>query len=908
MYAVEVAEVTDGVGESRAGAVCDHDYKNILFDKEEADMDEVIEAAKASYAHNFISQLPQGYDTKICRSSDTITTTQFITDNQTIVSSGGSFEMGFFSPGSSNNWYLGIWYKKITTQTVVWVANREIPITNPSGVIKIVNPGILVLLKKTAGQIIWSTNTSRSVQNPVAQLLESGNLVVKDANDDNPDNFLWQSFDYPCDTLLPGMKLGKNLVTGRDWYLSSWKSNDDPARGLHTYWLDLHGYPQFWGSNGSVEWYRYGPWNGQRFTGYPSLNQNSIYNFSFVFSKQEAYYIYELLNSSIVSRLLINKNGYMQRWTWVDRRGWVLYTTGPTTTCDSYAMCGAYASCNIGNSPICGCLDKFVPRLPTEWAMGISSSGCVRRKALDCQNRDGFLKYLGIKLPDTRYSWFNESMTLKECQTACLHNCTCMAYAALNISSGEGSGCLLWFGDLIDIKEEENGQDLYIRMASSELGMTLYITGFSFLVQKNYVIFVSNKFLKGVADLQSFHFQLSYESACRKIYSTISKASSVGKKGEKIEVSLALSMGLGLPIFCLIFYVWRKKQQQQIKRKGTMRDIFKQGGNNESQKKDLELPLFDFATIMNATSNFSASNKLGEGGFGTVYKGTLEGGQQIAVKRLSRNSRQGIDEFKNEVICIAKLQHRNLVKLLGAAFKEKKRYPIRCTILDWPKRFHIINGIARGLLYLHQDSRLRIIHRDLKVSNVLLDIVMNPKISDFGMARTFKGDETEANTNRVVGTYGYMSLEYAVDGHFSVKSDVFSFGVLVLEIVSGKRNRGFFHPGHNLNLLGHVKIKAWTVYKEGKSLDLLDEAVRDSCHVSEVLRSIHVGLLCVQQSPKDKPTMSSVVLMLGSEGALPCPKQPGFFTERNLTEADNPSSKNAPTSTNEFTITILEPR
>ncbi|XP_028069406.1 G-type lectin S-receptor-like serine/threonine-protein kinase At4g27290 isoform X1 [Camellia sinensis] len=153
-----------------------------------------------------------------------------------------------------------------------------------------------------------------------------------------------------------------------------------------------------------------------------------------------------------------------------------------------------------------------------------------------------------------------------------------------------------------------------------------------------------------------------------------------------------------------------------------------------------------------------------------------------------------------------------------------------------------------------------------------------------------------------------MSPEYAIDGHLSVKSDVFNFGVLVLEIVSGKRNRGFFHLDYNLNLLGHVKIKAWMVYKEGKSLDLLDEAVRDFCHVSEVLRSIHVGLLCVQQSPKDRPTMSSVVLMLGGEGALPCPKQPGFFTERNLTKADNFSGRNAPTSTNEFTITILEPR
>ncbi|CAL5405727.1 unnamed protein product [Camellia sinensis] len=763
----------------------------------------------------------------ISEAIDTITTTQFITDNQTIVSSDGSFEMGFFSPGNSKNRYLGIWYNKIASQTAVWVANREIPITNQSGILKITNPGILVLLNET-GNIIWSLNTSRTVQNPIAQLLESGNLVVKDANDDNPDNFLWQSFDYPCDTLLP------------------------------------------------VEWYMSGPWNGLRFSGNPSLKKNSIYKFNFVFNKQEVSYSYELLNSSIVSRFSINENGFVQRWTWVDGKGWVLYLSGPTDTCDTYALCGKYGSCNVGNSPVCGCLDKFVPSRPKEWAMGVSTNGCIRRTPLDCEKGDGFLKYSGIKLPDTQYSWFNESMTLKECQTACSHNCTCMAFTTLNIS-GEGSGCLLWFGDLIDIKEyTENGQDIYIRMASSES--------------------------EGLA---------------------ISNGGSKEKKGETIGISLAISM-VTLPlIFCLLFYVWRKKQQQQqLKREGRTRDIFKQGYNNESQTKDLELPLLDLATIMNAANKFSESNKLGAGGFGTVYKflGMLEG-QEIAVKRLSRNSKQGVDEFKNEVICIAKLQHRNLVKLLGCCIQGEEKMliydympnksldsfifdPTRSTILDWPKRFHIINGIARGLLYLLQDLRLRIIHRDLKASNVLLDIDMNPKISDFGMARSFRGEETEANTSRVVGTYGYMSPEYAVDGFFSIKSDIFSFGVLVLEIVSGKRNRGFFHLDHNLNLLGH----AWMMYKEGTSLELLDETVKDFCHLFEVLRSIHVGLLCVQQHLEDRPTMSSVVLMLGSEGALPCPKQPGFFTERNLTEADKSSGRNAPTSTNEFTITILEPR
>ncbi|KAK4352233.1 hypothetical protein RND71_027751 [Anisodus tanguticus] len=236
----------------------------------------------------------------------------------------------------------------------------------------------------------------------------------------------------------------------------------------------------------------------------------------------------------------------------------------------------------------------------------------------------------------------------------------------------------------------------------------------------------------------------------------------------------------------------------------------------------------------------------------------------------------------------------------------KKAYFVDQTknrLLDWTKRYNIINGIARGLLYLHQDSRLRIIHRDLKASNVLLDTYMNPKISDFGMARSVAGNEMGAKTCNVVGTHGYMSPEYAVDGIFSVKSDVFSFGVLLLEIVSSKRNRGFVHEDHNLNLIGH----AWKLYKEDRSLELIDEQLADSCHVSQVLRSIEVGLLCVQQWPEDRPNMSSVVQMLGNENLLPEAKEPGFFMERKVREAENSASQTG-SSKNEVTITLLEPR
>ncbi|OMP04567.1 hypothetical protein COLO4_09513 [Corchorus olitorius] len=622
---------------------------------------------------------------KWCIALDTISPSQSLSDGETLVSGDKSFKLGFFSPGSSKNRYVGIWYKKIPVRTIVWVANRQNPINDTSGLLMVNSTGNLVLLSQNQ-TVVWSSNTTKKAQSPIVQLLDSGNLVLRDERNGDSDSeaYLWQSFDYPTDTLLPGMKLGWDLRTGLDRRLVAWKNSDDPSPGDFSWGIELqYNNPEVVMWKGSKKFYRSGLWNGLGFSGAPELRFNPLFHFRFVSNKDEVFYAFFLQDKSLLTRIVMNQTNYLrQRLVWSDGT-WKVYALVPRDQCDSYGLCGAYGSCIVSQSPVCQCLDGFKPKKPEKWSSMDWSEGCLRRKPMNCSNKDGFVKLKGIKVPDAAHSWIDRTMNLRECRAKCLENCSCMAYTNANIS-GRGSGCVMWVDDLIDIRQIASGQELYVRVSASEL-----------------------------------------------------------KKKKGIE-----------------------ETEQNI----------------EERREDMELPLFDLSTIAKATDMFSLNNKLGEGGFGVVYK----------------------------------------------------------------------------------DSRLRIIHRDLKASNVLLDHEMNPKISDFGMAKTFGGDQSEGNTNRVVGTYGYMAPEYAIDGLFSVKSDVFSFGILLLEIISGKKNRGFHHQDKTVSLIEH-------------------------------------------QHPEDRPSMSSVVLMLGGESALPQPNEPGFLSNKNSFKAVSWST-NPESSTNEMTVTHLEAR
>ncbi|KAJ0699330.1 putative protein kinase RLK-Pelle-DLSV family [Helianthus annuus] len=796
-----------------------------------------------------------------CTALDTIYANQDIKDGKaTLVSDGETFELGFFSPGKSNNRYLGIWYKKISHGTVVWVANREQPITDTSGMLKLSRHGNLVI-RSGGNPMVWSSNSTGNNTVVVAQLLDTGNFVVW-----NKNKMIWQSFDYPGDTFLPGMKIGKDLVTGLQWCLTSWKSPDDPSVGEYRNIHDTNGYPQNLWWHGEILQGRLGPWNGLGFSGSPVEKENQIYSPEFVMNEKEIYTAYQL-KSRVLQRVVLTWDGKTLILQWIERiKDWIVYANAVVDICDRFSLCGPFGICSINKHPPCICMKGFEPRNREEWEASDWASGCIRKKPLQCGNGsgDGFWKIARVKVPDTRRVWYNVSMTLKECEMTCKGSCSCTGYTSLDIRNG-GSGCLLWLDELLDTREYEADQDIYIRMAASEL--------------------------EGLVD----------------------SLSNFNKKKRTLIVVLLTSTAM-LLLFAVAYVCRKIRKTPHMKGQGNWYALDAKNTSLQMEQLD-DLQCYSLHEVARATGNFSISNKIGQGGFGPVYKGVLKDGREIAVKRLSETSQQGLDEFKNEVICIAKLQHRNLVKLLGYCAHQNELILIyeymtnksldwflfdetRSLMLNWPQRFKIIHGIARGILYLHQDSRLQVIHRDLKAANILLDGDMNPKISDFGLARNFVGHDTITKTKKVVGTHGYIPPEYAVHGRFSIKSDVFSFGVLVLEIICGKRNREFFHADHSDNLLGH----AWRLYKDGRSIGLLSASLQASCVVSEVLRSIHIALLCVQHHPEDRPTMWSVVLMLVGEGPLPKPKPPAFFTEESYNELESLPS------VDECTITVLYAR
>ncbi|MCD9642917.1 hypothetical protein HAX54_029966 [Datura stramonium] len=806
-------------------------------------------------------------------SSDSISINQFLQDSETLVANNKRFKLGFFSPENSTNRYVGIMFT-VQSPSVIWVANRDKPLQDSSGTLTISEDGNLVIMNGQ-NKSLWSSNISPALRNSTAQLLDTGNLVLKD---NSSGRVLWESFSDLSDSLLQHMKLGIDKSTNTTNLLKSWRSPVDPSDGSFSAGTKPETIPQiFIWKNGLPHW-RSGPWNKQVFIGVPEMTSFYFSGFELVSDNTgTTYFSYSYADQGDdMLYLVLNSTGFLQQKNlYAGKNEWEVTWAGPANECDFYGKCGPFGSCDANGSPICTCLQGFKPKNQEEWGKGNWTNGCIRKTMLENERnnsnieqvkQDWFLKLQSMKVPDFAIL---VSFEEEDCESGCLRNFSCIAY-----SYYIGIGCMHWERSLIDVQKfSKSGADLFIRLAYTEQDQ---------------------------------------------------------KKDNKLAIGIVLPVICSIVIAILGYISYKlrakhrgRKRKSELLSSKSLPSYYKLslGRDDNNQVKFEDLPLYNFDMLANATDNFHQSSKLGQGGFGPVYKGKLSEGQDIAVKRLSQSSAQGLEEFMNEVVVISKLQHRNLVRLLGCCIERGEKMlvyefmPKRSLdaylfgahfeeeyFLDWSKRVIIIEGIGRGLLYLHRDSRLRIIHRDLKASNILLDEYLNPKISDFGMARIFEGNQDQANTIRVVGTYGYMAPEYAMEGRFSEKSDVYSFGVLLLEIISGRRNTSFHEDDCALSLLAY----AWKLWNENMIVELVDPKIIDLQLKKEIQRYVHVGLLCVQEYAEDRPNVSTVLSMLTREIAdLPCPKQPAFTTRPACSKK---GSSRIQGSVNDVSVTIMEGR
>ncbi|CAA7029724.1 unnamed protein product [Microthlaspi erraticum] len=599
-----------------------------------------------------------------------INTSSPLSIEQTLSSPSDFYELGFFSPNNSRNLYAGIWFKNVDPRVAVWVANRDTPVTTSTASLTLSSNGTLILLDGNQ-DVVWSAGEASTSNKCHAELLDTGNLVVID---DVSRETLWESFENLGNTLLPQSSLTYDLPQGKKRVLTSWRNDTDPSPGEFTLEITPQVPSQQLLRRGSVPYSRSGPWARTRFSGIDGWDESFVSPFSLVQDvvNGTGSFSYSTFRNYNLSYLTVTSEGQIKIY-WDNGKRWLHHFTAPENSCDFYGACGPFGYCVRSSSPRCRCLKGFVPKSDEEWRKRNWTSGCVRRTQLSCkanastrrQGRDAdvFYRMTNVKTPDLYQ--FASFLNAEQCYEGCLGNCSCTAFAYIS-----GIGCLVWNGELVDtVQFLTNGEILSIRLASSELA----------------------------------------GSSRTKII---------------VGISVSLSIFVILAVTAYLFWRYRAKQNESTP---VVVDTSQDARKNDFAPRDISgVNFVEMNTIRTATDDFSSSNKLGQGGFGPVYKGKLPDGREIAVKRLSSSSGQGTEEFMNEITLISKLQHRILVRLLGYCIEGEEKIliyefmvnksldiflfdPSLKFELDWPKRFDIIQGIARGLLYLHRDSRRRVV-------------------------------------------------------------------------------------------------------------------------------------------------------------------------------------------------------
>ncbi|KAL1821702.1 hypothetical protein DCAR_0418134 [Daucus carota subsp. sativus] len=794
-----------------------------------------------------------------CRSfgADTIAANQTISGDQTIVSSGENFKLGFFKPGKSSKYYVGIWYNKVSTQTVAWIANREKHVSDKySSQLRIEN-GNLVLVDESKN-VVWSTNVSSSGSNLEAVLLDDGNLVLRDGR----KGVFWQSIDDPSHTWLPGGKIAYDKRTDEKQLLTSWKNKDDPSPGLFSLELDPEGNQYIIKWNRSIQYWTSGPWNGQIFSLVPEMRANYIYNFSYVNNASEAYFTYDLYDNNTISRFIMDYSGQVKQLTWLEpSKQWNLFWSQPRQQCEVYAFCGAYGACQ-NSLPFCNCLPGFKERFGDDWNLNDYSGGCERQMELNCGNtgttdkkKDKFLMQPNMgwtsttpnsALPANAKPQTVAARSDKECESTCLSNCSCTAYTFDN------DKCLIWTGDIMNLQQlpanDNNGKAIYIRLSS-----------------------------------QAPEF-------------------SGGKNNKGVVIGAVVGAVIVIFLVGLVLFVLIRRRRFS----GT-------------SKAEGALMAYVYRDLQSATKNFS--EKLGGGGFGSVFKGTLPDSTVIAVKKLEGIS-QGEKQFRTEVSTIGTIQHVNLVRLRGFCSEGNKKllvydympngsldsqlfYDKRDKVMDWKTRYQIALGTARGLVYLHEKCRECIIHCDIKPENILLDAEFCPKVADFGLAKLVGHDFSRVLTT-MRGTRGYLAPEWLSGVAVTAKADVYSYGMMVFEFVSGRRNTEQYADG---KVTFFPSWAASVTIDGGDILSLLDPKLDRNADVEEVTKLCRVACWCIQDDESIRPSMSQIVQILEGVSEVNVPPNPRnlqvfidneeevvFFTESSSTQSSQTKSNHSTTS------------
>ncbi|KAJ1286584.1 hypothetical protein BS78_03G363800 [Paspalum vaginatum] len=696
---------------------------------------------------------------------DSLTANQELSGNQKLISENGNFALGFFQPAVNGKWYIGIWYNKIPEQTIVWVVNRENPVSDPAlSSLAISDDGNFVLLVNHSKSPLWSTNIKNNTDanSTIVLLLDNGNLVVR--HNSKTSSVLWQSFDDFTDTWLPGNKLSRNKKTGIIKRMISWKDRGDPAQGMFSIQLDPNGSLQYilqW--NSSVVYWTTGNWTNNGFSGVTEMSPvnpypSSRFMFQFVDNDEEAY-------SPTIT--IIGVSGLFQTLVCAEaQQSWTNAFTKPKAKCSVYGVCGEHSTCSENDESPCSCLKGFSENHPKNWKLDDRTAGCRRNTPLQCANngsvkvkQDKFYVINSVNLPDNAHNI--NTTNIHDCELICLKNCSCTAYS-------HSGTCLVWYSHLMNLKNNIDGSSdsIFIRVAASELPNS-----------RNNKLWFIGVIIGGIFVL-SFGVTISY---------------------------------------CL-------------QRRRKVMSSLNQG--------DRSLIRFKYSDLQLLTRNFS--ERLGAGSFGAVFKGVGSETTTVAIKKLE-GFHQGEKQFRAEVSTIGNIHHMNLIRLLGFCSEGVKRLLVYEYMPNDSLDKHLFGNSS-----LSWNIRYQIAVGIPKATNILLDASFVPKVADFGLAK---------------GTVGYIAPEWISGEAITTKADVFSYGMMLFEIISGRRN------------LEYKDTSMETIFSHA----VMDKESIDGVDVRELERACRVACWCVQGNESSRPAMGEIVKILEGVTDVEMPPVPRYL-------------------------------